>query len=215
MKKINVALQFDPELGYIGKPFWPEITTLIDISHDVHPKLGDAKKAAAVLAACEKRGITPDQYTKILADSKRPFYTVDESRDGEIIIPARVFQSFLNNSSQECPKAVPKIREKGLTFVGIRVSDGNGGRFLRTGKTVADAKPFSRLVKLEESNQRSQQTDLYIADFEATGVLTVDEEVIKAEDLLKLVTYGGRWYGIGSSRPQGYGRFTVSKWDVV
>ena len=215
MVKVNVTLAFDQELGYVGKPFWPEITTLIDISHDVHPKLGDAKKAAAVLAACEKRGITPDQYAEIVARSKRPFYTADESLDGEIVIPTRVFQSFLNNASQECPKAVPKIRAKGLTFVGIKISDGKTGRFLRTGKTVKDALPFSRLVKLEESNQRSQQTDLYIADFDAAGVFTVDEEVIKVDDLRKLIEYGGRWYGIGSCRPQGYGRFTVKVWDVI
>src|ERR1035437_6615191 len=159
--KINLALQFN-ERGYVGKPFWPEISTLISISHDVHPKLGDAKKAAAVLAACEKRNITPAGYADIRERSTRPFYTANDQRDGEIVIPARVFQSFLNNTCQSAPKALEAYKSKGLTFVGVKPGDGNGGRFLRTGMTVKDALIFSRLVKLETSNQRSRQDDAYI-----------------------------------------------------
>jgi hypothetical protein len=212
--KISIALQFN-DLGYVGKPFWPEITALIDISHDVHPKLGDAKKAAAIAAACEKRGITPEQYAAILDRSTWPFYTADETRGGEIVIPARVFQSFLNHVSQEAPKAIPKIQAKGLTFVGIKVSDGNGGKFLRTGKTEKDKLLFQRLVVLEMSNQRSLQTDAYIADFTASGILDIDEQVITADKLRALVEYGGHWYGIGSCRPQGYGRFVVTRWDEI
>jgi hypothetical protein len=187
---------------------------MIDISHDVHPKLGDAKKQAATIAACDKRHITALEYADIADRSTWPFYTANDRRDGEIVIPQRVFQSFLNNSSQECPKAIPKIGAKGLTFVGVKVSDGNGGKFFRTGKTVKDSLLFSRLVKLEQSNQRSRQEDPYIADFTATGWLDLDEEVITCDKLRELVEYGGRWYGIGSSRPQGYGRFKVTRRDA-
>ena len=215
--KVEVSLHFG-DLGYIGKPFWPERNTLINISKDVHPKLGGAKKEAALNAACEKRGLTMDQYQTTVMRANRPFYTADETHGGEIVIPARVIQSFLNNASQVAPKVIPRIASKGLTFVGIKVSsgsDGDLGNFLRTGKTVQDAKMFGRFAKLEESNQRSWQEDPYISDFMATGFLTVDEQVIKSGDLKKLMEYGGRWYGIGSSRPQGYGRFTVSTWNVL
>ena len=212
--KIKVEFEFN-ELGYVGKPFWPEITTLIDISHDVHPKLGEAKKAEALMAACSKRGITPEEYAAIVERSKRPFYTADGLAGGEIVIPARVIQSFLNNTCQSAPKALEAYKSKGLTFVGVKPSDGNGGRFFRTGKTAADALQFARLVKLEESNQRSMQTDAYLPDFTASGVIELDEEVITEEKLHRLIAYGGKWYGIGSCRPQGYGRFQVTRWDVL
>jgi hypothetical protein len=212
--KIAIKLTFG-ELGYIGKPFWPERNTLINISKDVHPKLAGAKREAAIAAACEKRGLSPENYREIQERAARPFYTANEARDGEIVIPARVFQSFLNNASQEAPKVIPKIASKGLTFVGVKVSNGNGGAWLRTGKKESDAKMFSRFTKLEESNQRSWQEDAYIYDFDAEGVIDLDESVIKSGDLRKLVEYGGRWYGIGSARPQGYGRFTVTRWEEI
>lgn len=210
MKHVQVELAFHGK-GYIGLPYWAERAALIDIGKEVHPKLGDNKKAQAVLAACEKRGITPEQYAQLQERAARPFYTADETRTGEIVIPERVIQSFLNNASMECPKAVPKISAKGLTFIGVTIHEG----FLRTGRHEADAKSFDRFVKMEESNQRTFSSSLYITEFNATGVLHVDEEVIKVTDLEKLMTWGGKWVGVGSARPQGYGRFVVSVWDVI
>ena len=123
----------------------------------------------------------------------------------------RVLQSFLNNASQVVPKVIPRIADKGLTFVGVKVQDG----YLRTGKTMADAQTFGRFVKMAESNQRSWSESQYIIDFTATGRLSVDESIIKAEDLMKLMEYGGRYIGIGSGRPQGYGRFSVARWEKI
>lgn len=207
MQRIDIALSFT-DSGYIGKPFWPETNTIINILKDVHPKLGDAKKKAALAAACEKRGITVEEYDELVERSKNPFYTLN-GRGGEIVIPERIFQSFLNNTCQEAPKVIPKIAAKGLTFIGVKIEDGH----LRTGKTEKDAKLFSRFVKNQESNQRMWSEDPYIIDFQATGILRVDEEIIKGDDLKKLVEYGGRLYGIGTARPQGYGRFTVVRWE--
>lgn len=207
MRSISIGLKFS-DSGYIGKPFWPETNAIINIMKDVHPKLGDAKKQAAIQAACEKRGITMEQYAEMVERSKNPFYTIN-GRGSEIIIPQRVFQSFLNNTSQEAPKAIPRIAAKGLTFIGVKIDGG----FLRTGKTEKDALLFSRFVKNEESNQRMWAEDPYIQDFIAEGTLLVDEDIIKVPDLQKLVEYGGRLYGIGTARPQGFGRFTVQRWE--
>jgi hypothetical protein len=88
-------------------------------------------------------------------------------------------------------------------------------KHLRTGKTEKDAKLFERFVKNEESNQRMFTSDPYIIDFTARGELMVDEEIIKATDLQKLFEYGGRMYGIGTARPQGYGRFAVTVWEPI
>jgi hypothetical protein len=201
----------------MAKPFWPERNTLINVNKEVHPKLGDAKKEAALNAALDKYGISTADYARIQQRAARPFYTASDADDGsgEIIIPARVIHSFVNNVSQEAPKVVPKVDSKGLTFIGIKVGDGNGLVALRTGMNQTQATDFGRFVVLEESNQRSWQSDKAIANFTATGVFEVDDEVIKPENLRKLFEYGGRWYGIGSSRPQGYGRFTVQTWDAL
>jgi hypothetical protein len=206
MESISIALTFhDP--GYIGKPFWPETNTLINIQKDVHPKLGDAKKKAALLAACEKRGISEEQYEQLVEKSKQPFYM----QGSEIVIPERILQSFINHASMAAPRAIPRVESKGLTFIGIKVQKGH----LVTGRTLEDAKVFGRFVKNQESNQRMWSEDKYITEFTATGVLQIDKEIITSENLKKLMEYGGRFYGIGTARPQGYGRFQVVRWEKI
>lgn len=208
--RVNIGLQFK-DSGYIAQPFWPERNLEINISKDVHPKLGPEKKKAALNAALEKQGITEAEYARVLQRAARPFYTVTDADDGsgEIVIPQRILQSFINNASQTVPKVIPRVAAKGLTFIGVRVDEG----FLRTGKTISDAKMFSRFVKLDESNQRSFQENQYITNFTAKGQLILDESIITSEDLKKLMDYAGRYLGIGASRPQGYGRFTVTVWN--
>lgn len=204
MVNVEVGLRFEKP-GYIGLPYWPERNQIINITKEVNPKLGEAKKQAALLAALEKRGLTMADYEVVVHKAARPFYT---NGSEEIVIPERVFQSFINHASMTAPKAIPRIMSKGLTFIGVRIVDG----YLHTGKTAPDG-TFDRFVKLEESNQRSFSSSPYIADFTAEGRLQVDEEIIKAADLRKLVEWAGRWNGIGSARPQGYGRFSVMWWD--
>lgn len=210
MEKVSVSLNFS-DSGYIGQPYWPELATLININKDVHPKLGDSKKQAAITAALEKRGLTWDDYNVIKEKAARPFYTVDETRNGEIVIPQRVIQSFVNNCSMNAPKAIPKISSKGLTFIGLKVEEG----FLRTKCTELSALKFERFVKMEESNQRAFSSSLYITNFNATGVFILDEEIIPSKDLQKIFEWGGKYIGLGSARPQGYGRFKVIGWDLV
>ncbi len=209
MQRIAIALSFT-DSGYIGKPYWPETNVLINLSKDVHPKLGEAKKQAALAAACEKRGITMEKYQEILERSQNPFYTIN-GRGSEIIIPERIIQSFLNNASQEAPKAIPRIAAKGLTFIGVKIEDG----FLRTGKTEKDAQLFERFVKNQESNQRMWTVDPFVINFQATGILRLDEDIIKENQLKTLMEYGGRLYGIGTARPQGFGRFSVTRWELL
>lgn len=215
--RIRSKLSFgDP--GYIGLPYWPELNKLIDIRKDVHPRLGPAKKEAALLAACDKFGITRDQYDELCERAARPFYTHDGMRGGEIVIPQRVFQSFINNTSQSAPKVITRIDSKGLTFIGLTLDGG----CLHTGMHESDSKKFERFVRMSRdssggraSNQPIWCSSDYIANFIASGTFLLDEEIIKAKDLQKLVEYGGRWFGIGSARPQGFGRFQVAEWDVM
>jgi hypothetical protein len=206
-KHVAMSLSFQ-EGGYIAKPYWPEINSLIDIGKDVHPKLGAAKKAQATVAACTKRDVSTEEYEAMLVKSQQPFYTVDGDRNSEIVIPARVIHSFINNASQVAPKAIAKVESKGLTFIGIVVEHGH----LMTGMHESDSQVFARFVKMEDSNQRKWSEDRFIRNFLATGVFLVDDEIITPKNLFTLMEWGGKWIGIGSARPQGFGRFTVSSW---
>jgi hypothetical protein len=210
-KLVDVALSFT---SYIGLPYWPERNFLINVGKEVHPKLQGEKREAALRASIEKMGKTMEEYERAKIRAARPFYTLDDRNpdlgDGEIIIPERHFLSFLNHVSQTAPKAIPRISNKGLTFIGVRFATTG----FSTAKTISNAKVFGRFVKMEESNQRSYCESLYIDNFVAEGRLRVDESIIRVPDLLKLVQYGGKYVGIGSARPQGYGRFTVTRWDA-
>jgi len=211
-KTVDASLLFD---RYIAQPYWPERNLLINVAKQLHPKWNDTKKEQGINAALEKLGKTREEYNRALVRAERAFYTVNDKNpdqgDGEIIIPARQFLSFVNHASMKAPKAIPKIPEKGLTFRGIRFAGVEG---FTTGKTKADAEIFSRFVKLEESNQRTLSESPYISDFTARATLRVSEAVISASNLRKLIEWGGSMLGIGAARPQGFGGFTVTNWDV-
>jgi hypothetical protein len=111
---VSVVLRFDK---YIGMPFWREKTIVINVSKEVHPKLGDAKKQAAITASIEKMGITRKEYDRALGMAERPFYTINDKDalqgDGEIVIPARPFLSFLNNARHKSRrKRFPAYRRR-------------------------------------------------------------------------------------------------------
>src|SRR5262249_52544645 len=109
--KVRIGLQFEK---YIGLPFWPETNEVINISKDVHPKLGEAKKEQALLASLEKRGFTKKEYERMVKRSQRPFYTIDDSDDGEgeIIIPERVLQSLHKQRIARSSKGCSAHREQ-------------------------------------------------------------------------------------------------------
>jgi hypothetical protein len=184
-KTVDVSLQFDK---YIAQPYWPERNLLINVARQLHPKWNESKREQGIAAALEKLGKTRQEYNRALIRAVRAFYTIKDQNpdlgDGEIIIPARQFLSFLNHASMKCPKHIPKIAEKGLTFRGIRSIGVEG---FTTGKTKADAEVFSRFVKLEESNQRTLSGSPYIADFKARGTIQVREDVIFPDKLRTLV----------------------------
>jgi hypothetical protein len=205
MINVNVKISFD-DSGYIGLPFWPERNELINIQKEVHPKLQGAKREAAINAALDKRGFNQSDYARLQTLAARPFHTVN----GQIAIPARSFISFINHASMEAPKAIPKIQNKGLTFIAVKVRNG----YLIGDKTDEDAKVFGRFVANKESNQRRWDESKYVDQITFSGSLQVDEEIIKPENLKKLIEWGGKMVGIGSSRPQGFGRFRVVEWEA-
>ena len=90
-----------------------------------------------------------------------------------------LFPSASYNRSSTTHRRIPRIANKGLTFIGVRIVEG----FLWTGKTKGDAKSFDRFVKnVAESNQRMFCSQKYIENFLAQGTLKLDTTIIKSDD---------------------------------
>jgi hypothetical protein len=203
---VKVALTFG-DLGYVGKPYWPELAQIIGISKNIHPKFGEEKKKQALEAELNKRGISDEQYQTIVQRSQRPFYTAGDLDDGsgEVIIPRHVLCGMMAQVVNVAPKsAVPKL-DKGSVHNGLQMVE----PFLRTGKTVKDAKEFGRFVKNQESNERRWDSSLYLPNITATGTLIIEENFVSPEHVKAILEYGGRYVGIGSCRGQGFGRFQL------
>ena len=198
--KIAIALSFNRK-GYIANPFWPEQKKLIEIQKcsGFNRLRNEAKRKQTLLAYLEKEGMTMTEYEALQVAATRAFYTVKN----EIVIPPRNFQSFLANVARVAKSAQRAIEHNQVAVVVELQEPG-----LRTGKTKPDG-VFSRFVKSEESNERMLAEDSYIKDFTARGALEVREEMVNPKDLKSMIEWGGKYVGIGSARPQGYGRFAL------
>lgn len=206
MVQLEVEMQFGKR-GYIAQPFWQEMKRVIAIQKNSgYNRVKQEKRRKQVLMAeLERQGMSEKQYEDLLEASKRPFYTCN----GEIVIPAEKIYAFINNSAQLAPKHIPTL-DRGLIFVALDIQEPG----IRTGKTAPDG-VFSRFVKLEESNERALSESAYISDFTGSFKATLKEEIYSPKDLKILLEWGGRMVGIGAARPQGYGRFEVTKFSVA
>lgn len=198
---LRLSLKFK---NYIAHPFWPEQKQLIEIQKKsgMNMARGETKRAAALRAELEKRGLSEADYESIQKAAAKPFHV---SEAGWIYIPSRNVESFLAHVAQVCPRAM----RGGLTAQNAHSSTVVVTPGLITQKRQPDGE-FTRFVKLEMSNERSLQSNSYIEDFEAVGRLELADGLRK-EDIFRLMEWGGREIGMGASRSQGYGRFSVEQ----
>lgn len=202
-KTIAIELEFPG--GYIAHPFWTEQTTAINIQKKSGMNLarGEAKRKAALKAELDKQGISESEYEALLVASARPFHVTE---DGYIYIPSRNVESFIAHVAQLAPRAMRAVQAANAH---------SHTRVTLPGLVTPRTKPdgtFTRFVKLEMSNQRSLQSNDYIEKFVAKGTMVLSDSV-KLEDLKRLFLWGGEEIGIGAARSQGYGRFTVKKFE--
>jgi hypothetical protein len=204
---VDISLLFDKK-GFIAHPFTAAQKTLISIqkTSGFNRAKSEQKRTQALTAELQKRGLTMEDYEKLQKQATMPFYKTDA---GEIYIPGEKFQAFLANTVQVAPRAVAKINAEDC-YVAVEL-DAPG---LLTGKKEPDG-VFSRFVKNEESNERMLAENPFITNFTARGRLTVNEDMVKADDLKRLIEYGGTWVGLGAARKPGFGRFTLMQWDIV
>ena len=203
--KIDFVLHFGFP-GYIAHPMTEQRNTIINIAKasGLNRQKSDAKRAAVLEAQIKKLGMTQERYLEIERIANLSFVY----HDGEIIIPARNVGAFLSHVCHTAPRNVCPISYQLVRTAVVVTRPG-----LRTGKKEPDGE-FGRFVKLEESNQRSWQTNPYIADFRATGEMFCDTTMLKIDDLRRMIEWGGKVVGIGAARSQGYGRCEVIEWNA-
>jgi hypothetical protein len=200
--EINLTLHIEK---YIAHPFWPAQKQVIEIhkKSGMNMARGETKRNAALQAELDKRSLSREDYEKLLAQSETPFHRLG---DGRIYIPARNVESFIAHVAQLAPRAMRAVAAANA-HSSTRISEPG----LVTDKREPDGE-FTRFVKLEMSNERSLQSNAYIADFQASGKMILSDGIRK-DELLRMIEWGGQEIGIGAARSQGYGRFTVVRFD--
>jgi hypothetical protein len=217
--KINVALHFLK--GYIGHPYWPERGTLIDIQKEgkQNSRMNDANKAKALSEELKERGLTLADYKGIEVMANREFVRASDVvapgvDPSEIVLPPIQLEGMMANAADICPSNI-RVASNDQ----IRTMAGFGP--FRTGKTKADG-VWTRAVPPKGpdgkvlSNQRGIRNNEFLRDFTAEGELTLFvEEKDLATRMRTFLSWAGPNVGMGACRKMGWGRFTVTKWEVV
>lgn len=199
---MRVILRFT-EPGYIADPYWPETYQLIEIQKKcgMNRTRSEANKRRALEQHLIEAGMTLADYDRLALLSARPFHT---NGDGHIVIPAEKVLSCLVNAADVAPA---KLRIASLRTA-LRASDfhtpkaGPDGRWERFAVVTLG-------TGAKASNQRGFRSSAYIRDFDATGDLEVEPDMVDPRAVRTLLEFAGRQVGIGASRRMGWGRFTV------
>jgi hypothetical protein len=204
---VDVTLEMT---SYIAHPFWPETNQRIEVEKKsgVNRQKSEEKRIAALKAECTRRGITYDDYLKLVALSQRQWYTRD---DGSIYIPRHHIAGGLVQVIGGSPKSLRGRFTKDNFRALVQISDFSTDQRQASGV-------FGRFVKLDSSNQRSWQQNEYLGvyldkgePFLAEGQISCaepkDEQTVKAL-FMELVCN----IGIGAARKMGFGRGNIIKW---
>jgi len=210
MLSFNIVLHFPR--GYIANPYWPAVEKLINLQKQsgMNRARSSANRRKALEEHLKGLSMTLADYERLEAEAARPFYTDD---DGNIIIPELHVHSFLvatcdtvRAASRPCP---PDQVRSWITVTpwatGKRAADGVWERF-----AVVSGGGGNKL-----SNQRGLRRSEYIAKFDASGTLSINEEFVEPNVLEKAIRLGGELVGIGASRKMGWGRFTLERFDAA
>jgi hypothetical protein len=221
MMKINIKIDLQ---SYIGHPFWPEMSRLIDIQKESgtnRARSGSGRRKALedYLRAIE---MSYEEYLELERLANRPFYTAE---DGTIMIPKKQVDGMLVTM---CDRARAALRPcpKDMVRTVLRASDWH------THNKPEEAQLWERYAVVKSgtsaklSNQRGLRRNYYVgaeppeallaptAPVHATGSLDINAEFVKPETLHKALHWAGEWVGIGASRPMGWGRFTAADFEL-
>lgn len=195
---MKIKLHMD---SYIADPYWPERSEVINIrkrSGCDRGNMGEAKREQALKAQVEKEGLSWDEYENLVARSQRRWYRDDE---GLIIIPRHQLAGMLVETIGGSPKALRGNLGKDSFRALVKISD------FSTGKKDRD-EIYDRYIRNIKTTERRRQKDEVLKDFLAEGTITWDE-VIKESDVLRVLSHGLRYVGLGGARKMGWGRGVI------
>ena len=191
--------------SFASEPYWPERYEVIEIEKRSNAayQRSDEKRRAAIVGFLEKEGRDPDEYDRLVKLADRPFRRVDDSdQDSEIVIPRECLSAALVNACKVSPSSVIKTALADSLRSMLRVEN------LLTGKKTQD-RYFERYVKGQDSNQRRFQRTPIIEDFEASGRIAYDPDIINHKTVMSLIRYAFQYVGVGSCRKMAFGRGRV------
>jgi hypothetical protein len=217
---INLTIDID---SYVGDPYRPERERLINIQKEsgMNRARSTANRRKALEEYLRANEMTLAAYDELERVAEMP-WDLDES--GCIVIPQRCIAGML---VQTCGTARAAMRPCPPEMVRT---------VLRPTRWATDAHPSDALAwerfavvtagtgkKL--SNQRGFRSNVYIGarppagsapakETTARGELDINPEMVRPAVLRKALDWAGEWVGIGSSRKMGWGRFSLSGFEI-
>lgn len=153
----------------------------------------------------EKIGMDMSDYQALVKKADEQFY---RNKEGVIVIPRHQFSGCLVQACKSAPAGARFDEDQLRSLLDIR-------DFV-TGKTDKD-RTFERFVLPKDgkgnplSNQRALRCNDVIDDFDAEGEINFDTNDVKLKAILDLLSYAGKYIGVGASRKMGYGRFVIKE----
>lgn len=189
--------------GYIEHPYWPEMYQLIEIDKKsgINRARTEANRRRALQAYLEAADMTLAGYEALRIQAQRPFHF---RNGGPIYIPREKILACLVNASDV---AAAKLRIPNLRTA-VRATD------FTTTKTQPDG-VWERFAVVtmgtgaKASNQRGLRRNDYLCDFDASGNIEVEPDMVEPRAVVDLLAFAGRSVGIGACRGMGWGRFTA------
>lgn len=201
--RLRITIQLE---RYIAHPYPPEKTLVINMAKETkYAMLGEAKRAKALAAWLAKKGISQAEWSRIQEESQKQWH---KNGEGKIIIPAGRFLSALAATIDNNPKNARCGFDLQNTRGKIKATD------FVCEKTEADG-VFTRPVRLDKSNQRSEQSNEYIVNAVFVGELDVPIMPNKVDDFSRILSTMVEDTGIGAARKMGYGRGTIREIKVA
>ena len=189
---------------YIGHPFWPETSEVINVQKKSGMNMARTEdtRAAKLKAYLKQQGLTQKDYDRMVELAARPWYRVDNlDSTTEIVIPSHQISGCL---VQACKKA-----PAGAKLDGERLRSIVHTTHLTTGRTEADA-IYDRYVRPVDAQgrpgkERRPTLNEYLEGFTAHGTVEINPDYVKPEQVKNLVVFAFDAIGVGACRKMGYG----------
>lgn len=197
--------------SYIAEPYWPELQELIDIykMSGYNRAKTESSRENALQRWLEKNGLEMAFVEDLKKRSSYSWYRFDaqhHNNEAEIIIPRHQISGCLVHASASAPPAGSKFKPEQLRSL-VMLSDFHTGKVAPDGIFARFVMPKDAKTNKPLSHMRSLRKNEFIKHFTATGSIQYDPNDVSPQSINGLITYAGKYIGVGAARKMGYGRF--------